>query len=81
VSAESKRFRVVEVSQLTSVFATTHQQHNYPKIASLFRKFTPARSPHPRGKSKGRSMGTKVKKAERFAVIRKTPKLPQIVPL
>jgi hypothetical protein len=42
---------------------------------------TPARSPHPRGKSKGRSMGTKVKKAERFAVIRKTPKLPQIVPL
>lgn len=37
---------------------------------------TPARSPHPRGKSKGRSKGAKVKKAERFAVIRKTPKLP-----
>lgn len=42
---------------------------------------TPARLPQPRGKSKGRSMGIKVKKAERFAVIRKKPKLPQIVPL
>ena len=41
---------------------------------------TPAQSPQPRGKSKGRSRGTKVKKAERFAVIRKTPKLPQLVP-
>ncbi len=41
---------------------------------------TPARPPQPRGKSKGRKPGAKVKKAERFAVIRKIPKLPQIVP-
>jgi hypothetical protein len=42
---------------------------------------TPARSPKPRGKSKGRTKGTEVKKAQRFAVIRKKPKLPQLVPL
>lgn len=42
---------------------------------------TPAQPPQPRGKSKGRTKGAKVKKAERFAVIRKTPKLPQLVPL
>jgi hypothetical protein len=41
---------------------------------------TPAHPPQPRGKSKGRIKGTKVKKAPRFAVIRKTPKLPQLVP-
>jgi hypothetical protein len=41
---------------------------------------SPAKAPQPRGKSKGRSMGAKVKKAERFAVIRKKPKLPQRVP-
>ncbi len=41
---------------------------------------TPAQPPQPRGKSKGRIKGAKVKKAERFAVIRKTPKLPQLVP-
>jgi hypothetical protein len=41
---------------------------------------TPAQPPQPRGKSKGRKPGTKVEKAERFAVIRKIPKLPQIVP-
>jgi hypothetical protein len=41
---------------------------------------TPARPPQPRGKSKGRSYGAQVKKAERFAVIRKTPKLPPLVP-
>jgi DDE superfamily endonuclease len=46
----------------------------------LARLGTPARPPHPRGKSKGRSMGATIKKAERFPVIRKTPKLPQIVP-
>jgi hypothetical protein len=42
---------------------------------------TPAQPPQPRGKSKGRRAGVNVRKAERFAVIRKTPKLPQIVPL
>jgi hypothetical protein len=41
---------------------------------------TPAQPPQPRGKSKGRSAGANVRKAERFAVIRKTPKVPHIVP-
>lgn len=41
---------------------------------------TPARPPQPRGKSKGRVKGAHVKKAPRFAVIRKTPKLPHLVP-
>jgi DDE superfamily endonuclease len=47
----------------------------------LARLGTPAQPPQPRGKSKGRRAGGNVRKAERFAVIRKTPKLPQIVPL
>lgn len=46
----------------------------------LARLGTPAQPPQPRGKSKGRSIGAKVKKAQRFAVIRKTPTLPQLVP-
>jgi hypothetical protein len=41
---------------------------------------TPARAPQPRGKSKGRSKGTQVRKAARFPVILKKPKLPQLVP-
>jgi hypothetical protein len=41
---------------------------------------TPARSPQPRGKSPGRAKGTKIGKAERFSVVRKTPKLPKLVP-
>jgi hypothetical protein len=41
---------------------------------------TPARPPQPRGKSKGRSSGAQVKKAKRFSVIRKKPKVPQLVP-
>lgn len=41
---------------------------------------TPARHPQPRGKSKGRQKGAHVKKAERFPVVRKKPKTPQIVP-
>jgi hypothetical protein len=41
---------------------------------------TPARPPQARGKSKGRRIGTHIKKAKRFAVIRKKPKLPQLVP-
>lgn len=40
---------------------------------------TPAKAPKPRGKSKGRKKGANVKKAQRFPVIRKKPKLPQIV--
>jgi DDE superfamily endonuclease len=46
----------------------------------LARLGTPASKPQPRGKSKGRIKGAKVKKAQRFAVIRKTPKVPQLVP-
>jgi hypothetical protein len=41
---------------------------------------TPARSPQPRGKSPGRAKGTKIGKAKRFSVVRKTPKLPKLVP-
>ncbi|HEY1350266.1 MAG TPA: hypothetical protein VGF67_11645 [Ktedonobacteraceae bacterium] len=46
----------------------------------LARVGTPARPPQPRGKSKGRSKGTKGKKAPRFPVIRKNPMVPQVVP-
>ncbi|GER86566.1 hypothetical protein KDW_51010 [Dictyobacter vulcani] len=46
----------------------------------LARLGTPARPPQPRGKSKGRMKGAKVGKAPRFPIIRKKPKLPQIVP-
>lgn len=42
---------------------------------------TPARPPQPRGKAKGRKKGAPVKKAPRFTVVRKTPKVPQLVPL
>ena len=41
---------------------------------------TPAKPPHPRGKSFGRKKGASFKKAERFVVIRKKPKVPQLVP-
>lgn len=41
---------------------------------------TPARPPKPRGKSKGRGKGAKIGKATRFSVVRKKPKLPQLVP-
>ena len=41
---------------------------------------TPARTPQPRGKSPGRAKGTKIGKAQRFAVVRKTPKRPKLVP-
>ena len=42
---------------------------------------TPAHPPHPRGKSKGRSVGVKSGKAKRFPVVRKTPKPPELVPI
>ena len=41
---------------------------------------TPARPPKPRGKPKGRLCGTQVGKAKRFPVVRKTAKVPQLVP-
>jgi len=40
---------------------------------------SPAHSPHPRGKSKGRAFGTKLPKRLRFSVVRKKPSLPQLV--
>jgi hypothetical protein len=39
---------------------------------------TPAHPPQPRGKSPGRAKGTQIRKAERFAVIRKRPKVPPL---
>lgn len=41
---------------------------------------TPARPPKPRGKAKGRVKGAKVRKATRLGVVRKTSKVPQLVP-
>lgn len=41
---------------------------------------TPAHPPQPRGKSKGRVKGVKMGKAERFSVLRKTPKPPRLLP-
>ncbi len=60
--------------------ASTPQQVRRGIGKLLPRLGTPAQPPQPRGKSKGRIKGTKVKKAQRFAVIRKTPKLPHLVP-
>ena len=42
---------------------------------------TPARPPQPRGKSPGRAKGTKISRAKRFAVVKKTTKLPKLVPI
>jgi DDE superfamily endonuclease len=42
---------------------------------------TPARPPQPRGKSPGRAKGTKIGKARRFSVVKKTPKLPKLLPI
>jgi DDE superfamily endonuclease len=41
---------------------------------------TPARPPQSRGKSPGRAKGAKSGKAKRFPVVRKTPKLPKLIP-
>lgn len=41
---------------------------------------TPARPPKPRGKSKGRSFGATIRKATRFPVVFKKPKVPHLVP-
>jgi hypothetical protein len=42
---------------------------------------TPACSPQPRGKSPGRTKGVKIGKAKRFSVVRKTPKVPPLIPM
>jgi DDE superfamily endonuclease len=49
-------------------------------LAKILPQFgTPAPPPRSRGKSKGRTFGTHVRKAERFPVVCKTPKVPQLV--
>jgi DDE superfamily endonuclease len=58
----------------------TPQQVRRGMAKLLPRLGTPARPPKPRGKSKGRIKGAQVRKATRFAVVRKTPKLPRLVP-
>ena len=58
----------------------TPQQVRRGMQALLKRLGTPAQPPQPRGKSKGRLKGGKGKKAQRFAVVHKTPKVPQLVP-
>jgi hypothetical protein len=42
---------------------------------------TPARPPQSRGTSPGRAKGAKIGKAKQFAVVKKTPKLPKLVPI
>jgi hypothetical protein len=64
---------------------STHRQPTPQQVRRgmhklLARLGTPARPPQPRGKSKGRQKGAHVKKAERFPVIHKKPKMPQLVP-
>jgi hypothetical protein len=58
----------------------TLQQVRHGMNALLQQLGTPARHPKPRGKSKGRSLGAKVRKATRFPVVLKKPNLPQLVP-
>lgn len=41
---------------------------------------TPARLPHSRGKSPGRTKGVKIGRAKRFPVVRQRPKVPPLVP-
>lgn len=60
--------------------APTPQQVRRGINPLLPRLGTPAQPPKPRGKAKGRVKGSKIGKATRFAVIRKKPKLPQLVP-
>lgn len=42
---------------------------------------TPARPPHLRGKSPGRTKGTKIGRAKRFPVVRQRSKVPPLVPI
>lgn len=64
---------------------STHRQPTPQQVRRGMHKLlahvgTPARPPQPRGKSKGRQKGAHVKKATRFPVTRKKPKVPQLVP-
>jgi hypothetical protein len=64
---------------------TTHRELTPQQVRRGMSKLlpllgTPARAPQPRGKSPGRAKGAKIGKAKRFSVVRKTPKLPPLVP-
>lgn len=59
----------------------TPQQVHRAMGAFLPRLGTPARPPQPRGKSPGRAKGTRIGKAPRFSVVKKTPKLPKVLPI
>jgi hypothetical protein len=61
--------------------APTPQQVRRAMSTLLPQLGTPARPPQPRGKSPGRAKGTKIGKAKRFAVVRKTSKLPKLSPI
>jgi hypothetical protein len=54
-----------------------HVRRGLTKILPLLG--SPAHPPQPRGKSKGRGIGTILPKRTRFSVVRKKPSLPQIV--
>nr|WP_244421920.1 hypothetical protein [Ktedonobacter racemifer] len=57
-------------------------QHVRRGISKLLPRLgTPARPVQPRGKSPGRAKGTRIGKAKRFSVVKKTPKLPKLVPI
>jgi hypothetical protein len=60
--------------------APTPQQVRRRMNQLLARLGTPTRALKPRGKSIGRIKGATVCKATRFAIVRKTPKVPQLVP-
>ncbi|MGH2478216.1 MAG: NF041680 family putative transposase [Ktedonobacteraceae bacterium] len=65
---------------------STHRPATPQQVHRAMGKFlplvgTPARHPQPRGKSPGRAKGTKIGKAKRFSVVKKTPKLPKPVPI
>ena len=59
----------------------TPQQVRHAINKLLPRLGTPAHPPKPRGKSKGREKGAQIRKAMRFPIVRKRPKLPPMVPL
>ncbi|MEO6892199.1 MAG: hypothetical protein ABI456_21195 [Ktedonobacteraceae bacterium] len=60
--------------------APTPQQVHRAMNKLLPQLGTPARAPRPRGKSPGRAKGVKIGKAKRFSIVRKTPKLPPLIP-
>lgn len=57
-------------------------QHVRRGISKLLPRLgTPAKPVQPRGKSPGRAKGTRIGQTRRFATVKKTPKLPKLVPI